>query len=82
MYVLPATEGQYVCTGGAPGEDDDAEYIATMHPGVALALAALLDAAADYTVPDPHDPSCDCCPCCERDRNALAVADAILGGQS
>lgn len=60
----------------------NAEYIASMHPGVALALATLLEAAADYTVPDPHDPACDCCPCCEKDRNALAVADAILGRQS
>lgn len=64
------------------GENRIGPYVATMHPGVGLAVAALLEAAADYTVPDPHDPACDCCPCCERDRNAVAVADAILGPQS
>lgn len=72
----PVMEGEYDRHDGLA-----AIYMATVHPDVGLALAALLEAAADYTVPDPHDPACDCCPCCERDRNALAVADAILGPQ-
>jgi hypothetical protein len=45
----------------------DAAYIATMHPGVGLALADWLDAQADTT--------CDC----GVDEFALAVADLILG---
>ena len=47
----------------------DAAYIATMHPGVGLALASWLDLAAD-----DHDAGCTV------DDRALWVADAILGG--
>lgn len=54
-------------------DGDDMDYIATMHPGVALALADWLDAEAATATPrglDPHvGPA------------AVAVADAILGGE-
>lgn len=57
---------------GAPRRGD-ATYIATMHPGVALALADWLDAEAQDR---SHDPS-------EHDGSpsgyALRVADAVLG---
>ena len=50
-------------------DGDDMDYIATMHPGVALALADWLDDTAgeveSYATWSEH---------------ALAVADAILGG--
>lgn len=63
----------------------DVDYIATMHPGVGLALADWLDTVgADEWA---HGPSC-LIPCDECDddpyaphaRRALAVADLILGG--
>lgn len=54
--------------GACPAKD--AHYIATMHPGVGLALAELLDGLA-----------CDS-PWDFRHDNALAIADLILGGQS
>ena len=49
----------------------EAAYIATMHPGVGLALADWLDDAAErrYHTPTPPD-------------YALAVARAILGGDA
>jgi hypothetical protein len=53
----------------------DAIYIATMHPGVGLALADWLDASADFHEDKPH--GYDCLGC-----QAEEVADAILGGAS
>ena len=52
----------------------DADLIATMHPGVALALADWLDAEAQDQSHDPseHDGS--------PSGHALRVAEAILGG--
>ena len=47
--------------------NEDAAYIATMHPGVALALADWLDETARW-VPIMEEP--------------LAVAEAVLGGAS
>lgn len=49
----------------------DADYIATMHPGVALALADWLDAAARDEEAGPM----------RGDRYPLAVADLILADQ-
>ena len=48
---------------------DDALYFATMSPPVALALADWLDYTAERQVGEPV-------------RAALAVADAVLGGES
>lgn len=48
----------------------DAAYIATMHPGVGLALADWLDYAAATL------PACDC----QWPHEPFAVADLILGG--
>lgn len=61
-------------------------YIATMHPPVALALADWLDTAgADEWAHGPHCLTpCDDCdddPRASHIRSALAVADAILGGE-
>lgn len=47
----------------------DADYIATMHPGVGLALAAWLESEAEFGVNPGIDPA------------ALTVARAITGGQ-
>src|SRR5690606_35131009 len=88
-YVVPCDPEipTYVSAGGSPDEDRDAEYIATMHPGVGLALADWLDTVgADEWA---HGPSC-LTPCDECDddpyaphaRRALAIADLILGGKS
>lgn len=56
---------------------DDAAFIATMHPGVALALADWLDYAAD------HEPCWDCDddPRAPHMRASLRVADLILGAE-
>jgi hypothetical protein len=75
-------DGEYAAPVGSTGDGDeataDARYIATVHPGVGLALADWLDKAAeawplDLAAP-PRDP---------RDRamlyEALAVARLILG---
>ena len=48
----------------------DAAYIATMHPGVGLALADWLDDLADHGASDLMP----------MERGAFAVADLILGG--
>ena len=48
----------------------DAEYIASWHPAVALAVADWLDAAADD------------CPACIRAEPALALARAYLGEEA
>ena len=48
-YVIPSDPEipTYVSAGGSPDEDCDAAYIATVHPGVGLALADWLDIYAD-----------------------------------
>lgn len=52
--------------------DHDGDYIATMHPGVALAIAAWLEATAEVIV-DDEEPVV---------MAAVSVADAVLGPQS
>ncbi|AKU15779.1 hypothetical protein [Luteipulveratus mongoliensis] len=49
----------------------DAEYIATMHPGVGIGMAKLLDERAESWRLDV-----------DYDTDALALADLILGGES
>ena len=49
---------------------ENATYIATMHPGVGLALADWLDDIAALDGPSPHIPS---------ERGAFRIADIILG---
>ena len=51
----------------------DGAFIAAMHPGVGLLLADLIDTAADH-----FDPGGEFLPVFAE---ALAVADAVLGGQ-
>lgn len=65
--------------GACPAKD--AHYIATMHPGVGLALARALDTAADAF---GHADLClDCFhPTCLTVGELIPVADLILGGQS
>lgn len=59
-------------------ERNIAAYIAAMHPGVGLALAAWLDAEAEHIA--SHDCEAHCEPDgCARSHAALAVADAVLG---
>jgi hypothetical protein len=67
----------YVCAGGSPVEDNDAPYIATMHPGVGLALADWLQYQAfwhesrdAYGYADTPDSA-----------TARGIADLILGGK-
>ena len=57
---------------------DDAAYIATMSPPVALALADLLDSTAN-DVEHVHDPIYNLTSTTVS--RALAVADAVLGGE-
>jgi hypothetical protein len=77
----PFPEKQGVLT--APGEDAPillafwggvSEYVATLHPGVALALSNWLDAAAGR-----FDPEADIQETDRFDELALATARAILG---
>ena len=87
----PVASGEVACMaycygGSARGidRDEDAAYIAMMHPPVALALADWLDVAgADEWAHGPHclTPCYDCDddPRAPHIRSALAVADAILG---
>lgn len=70
---------------GGIGTSYDMQYIATVHPGVGLALADWLDAAgADEWAHGPHCLTpcieCDDDPRAPHVRAALAVADQILGG--
>lgn len=56
------------------GWDSNVEYIATMHPGVGLALADWLDSIAEWIEGRPFSTPTN--------SHALAVADQILGGAS
>ena len=58
--------------------DEDAAHIASWHPAVALAVADWLDASADVVDAEVRD---RCGPGLGT-RNALAVANAYLGGDS
>lgn len=70
----------FICdlNGDYEGRADIASYIATMHPGVALALAKSLDEAADAF---GHADLCMDCfhPTCLTVGSLLPVADEILG---
>lgn len=78
--------------GGSHKQKQQAEYIATMHPGVALALADWLDkAGADWFAfgdEDHHRPEHEPCDYCDDDpygphlRSALTIARLINGGAS
>ena len=93
-----AAEGWDDVTGGVARTwsdgcgQPDAAYIATMHPGVGLALAELLDVAASHepvrTAPHKEPYACTRCGVadggypCDVVFYALDVARAINGGQS
>lgn len=77
-----STDGHQVISGSAgwclvavtsdeSADDRTSRFIATMDPGVALALADWLDDLAD------HDPS----PLMPTEAGAFKVADAVLGGE-
>ncbi len=69
-YTLTAPTGD-IATGEYDRHDGCAlDYAATMHPGVGLALADLLDGLADD---EPWD---------FRHDEALAIANLVLGGAS
>lgn len=60
-----------------------ADHIALWHPGVALAVAAWLEAVADLHQPPKRAPGCQWCtdedwPCADT-RHAQTVARALLG---
>ena len=81
----------YFHVGGQAQMEADGALAATMHPGVALALADWLDeAGADYFAfgddehhAADHEPcdECDSDPRAPHLRRALRVADLILGDQ-
>ena len=74
MWPPHATADAQMWEGQREQQAADATYIATMHPGVALALADWLDYEAQDQSHDPseHDGS--------PSGHALRVAEAILGG--
>ena len=85
-YVVPTgREVHYVCAGGVLGVDEDAPYIATMHPGVGLAIAKWLEDVAagwmwdadpdDIQTPDGWPLTLDE----SMDSHALTVALLIVG---
>ena len=82
-YVMPLQPDihSYVSAGGSPDLDEDAPYIATMHPGVGLALADWLLIEAHHIA--SHECQAHCPPDgCDEVRAALTVARAILGGDA
>jgi len=74
-----AEDGAYVTSPWTNDErDDDLDHIALWHPGVALAVADLLDSEATHHVDDPSferdtDPLCDTWP------HAVRIARALVG---
>ena len=77
-YVVPERDDHYVCAGGSPDLDDDSPYIATMHPGVGLALAEWLLIESHHVA--SHQCEAHCPPDgCDEVHAALTVARAILG---
>lgn len=90
VSVVSKDSGHPVCMGNYDGHDGHAAvYIATMHPGVGVALADWLDTAGSDVW--AYGPMCKCddgCHLCDHvgwmphARRALRVADLILGGAS
>ena len=63
-------------------EDEDATYIASMHPGVGLALADWLDAQHRHVARHECEARCEYPDGCDQTRIAYRLADLILGGAS
>ena len=84
--AMSPTEGYVTDIADVHGDDKsenpNADYIATMHPGVGLALAEWLDAETEHVAGHYCEAHCEYPDGGPRCRAALALARLILGGAS